>query len=169
MSRRMVSILGAAAALFAVSAPAASAAEAAALPYCYGATYGANTVQICAAEDTGIGNGTVDPELSTDCIIKIPAVTLALDTSIVTPVVSPCRLVGQVVSGIESTGFTPSGAPLYGPTIVGLSVRWQGYHVGTLYVDGATTPLRTESLCVGGGCPSAMDTALQLVNAIATK
>ena len=176
MSRRMVSILGAAAALFAVSAPAASAASAADiaepnLPYCYGATYGGNTAQICAAENVVIGNGWVDPEMSTACIIKLPilaATTTFTTAAIAEPVIPhPCTWVGSAVSGVEATGFEPSGAALHGPTIVGLSVRWRGYDAGTLYVDGATTPVGAEPTCVGGDCPSALEAAVQLVNNVA--
>jgi hypothetical protein len=162
----MVSILGAAVALFAVSASTASAAAIVAptFPYCYGATYGANTAQVCAAENIVIGNGTIDPGASTDCIIKVPALNASLSADIVRPpAIYPCRLAGQVITGVGTTGFTPSGAAIYGPTIVGLSVRHQGYPAGTLWVDGGSSDVGVSPFCVGGGCPTSLDMLLQLV------
>ena len=160
MSRRMVTILAAAAAVFAVGAPTASAAEAVALPYCWGATYGGNTAQLCAANNTWVNGTVVDPGASTDCIIKTD--TVALATSAIIPPVYPCRIAGNVITGIDDTGARLGSTAF--PYVYGLSVRTNDNTWATFYVDGATYSLFTENACVGANCPTTNLTQLtQLV------
>lgn len=151
MSRRMVSILATAAAAFAIGAPTASAADAVALPYCWGATYGGTTAQICAENTSWISGTVVDPGARTDCIIKTDLVaTSAAIAPIVIP--HPCQIAGNVVTGVDDTGARLGGVA--SPYVYGLSVRIDENRWATLYVDGTTYGIITKSLCVGGGCPT---------------
>ena len=150
MSRRMGTFLAAAAAVFAIGAPSASAADAVALPYCWGATYGGNTAQICAANSTWINGTVVDPGASTDCIIKTD--TVALATKAIIPPVYPCRIVGNVITGVDDTGARLDGTEI--PSLSGLSIRMDENRWATVYVDGTAHGIITDALCVGGGCPT---------------
>ena len=166
MSRRMISMLVATAAVFAVAAPSASAAEAAPLPYCWGAVYGDTEAHVCFAENTTFGNGTVDPGASTDCIIRVPAVatTFAVGGPVM---VSPCKLAGQVITNVGVTGFEPGRGPYSPPYLWGLSVRYDGQYVGTLYVDDAPTAVRLQAACVGACGADPVSAALLLLTQLA--
>jgi hypothetical protein len=157
----MVTILVAAAAVFAVGAPSASAAQAVALPYCWGATYGGTTGQVCADNDTWINGTVVDPGLRTDCIIKTDTVAMAIAAPVIISPPRPCQIVGTVVTGIDDTGL---GQVSYtAPRPSGTSVRMNENDWATLYVDGKAYTVHTEAACVGGGCPTNLAQLLQLI------
>jgi hypothetical protein len=139
----------------------ASAASSIALPYCWGATYGGSTAQICAANDTWIHGTLVDPEMQTDCIIKTDTVA-TMSAAISIPPVKPCTIVGTVVSGVEDTGLGTYRTTT--PYLSGGSVRMSANTWATVWVDGVPHGVFTDSLCVGGGCPTTMDTLVNLVS-----